>query len=194
MFRWAVGRKLGMSQLFDSDGKVVPVTVVKLFDVELVTRDQRIVRNGVELVRVDLTIAAESDELSGYSKKKTLWVSDAAEASLAELRRFSVSDSIKVRGISKGRGFAGTIKRHNFRGGPAAHGSKSHRLPGSIGAGTSPSEVVKGKKMPGRMGGDYVTMKGLRVFRVNEDAKLVFVRGSVPGCNGSVVELVGGKA
>jgi large subunit ribosomal protein L3 len=192
-----IGKKLGMTQLFDETGAVVPVTVVEAGPCPVVQiRTQE--KEGYQAVQL------------GFGNKKTsratkAEIGHAAKAGLAAapevLREFSVAadqapamgdrvtvelfevgGKVKITGTTKGRGFQGVVKRHGFAGGRASHGaSRVHRAPGSIGAGTNPSRVIKGKRLPGHMGSAQHTVRNLQVAKVDPERNLLYIRGAVPG-------------
>jgi large subunit ribosomal protein L3 len=198
-----VGRKLGMTRVFDPEtGTVTPVTVIEADPcpvVEVKTADA----DGYDAVQIAYDSVAErkitKPEL-GHLKKNGV---EGAFRHLVELRGqselvvgenvtvevFAPGEKVKVSGISHGKGFAGTIKRHNFHRGPKTHGSHNIRKPGSIGASATPSRVFKGMKMAGRMGGKRVTQVGLVVHEVDAERNLLLVKGAVPGPKNSFVEV-----
>jgi large subunit ribosomal protein L3 len=204
-----IGRKLGMTQKFAEDGSVVPVTVLKAGPCVVVQRKTKD-EDGYDAVQLGLVEAGRRTKATkpreGHFKK-------AGVAPCRVLREFrlgpgdgpKVGDSIKVTlfspaervtvsGVSKGKGFAGVVKRHAFRGGRATHGSMFHRAPGSIGASAFPSRVLPGMRAAGHMGQDRVTVKNLEVVEVIEDQDLLLVKGAVPGANGTYVEIVKSKS
>jgi large subunit ribosomal protein L3 len=199
-----LGRKLGMTQVFDpEDGRVERVTVIEAGPC-FVTAIRRAERDGYDAVQVGFGEVREKKltkaEL-GHLKKASVgplkhlreFRGDPGELEVgAEVKVDSVFEKgqvVKVSGVSKGKGFQGTIKRHNFHRGPVSHGSHNIRAPGSIGASADPSRVFKGIRGPGQMGAGRVTQRGLEVVDVRPNENLLFVRGSVPGPNGSVVEI-----
>ena len=199
-----LGRKLGMTQVFDpEDGHVERVTVIEAGPC-FVTAIRRAERDGYDAVQVGFGEVREKKltkpEL-GHLKKAGVgplkhlreFRGDPGELEVgAEVKvdsLFEKGQTVKVSGVSKGKGFQGTIKRHNFHRGPVSHGSHNIRAPGSIGASADPSRVFKGIRGPGQMGAGRVTQRGLEVVDVRPDDNLLFVRGSVPGPNGSVVEI-----
>jgi large subunit ribosomal protein L3 len=196
-----IGRKLGMTQIFDESGAVVPVTVIEAGPcpvVQVRTED----KDGYAAVQ--LGFGAQKDSRApraekGHAAKAGL---DAAPRVLKEFRfddapavgesvtvdGFERGIRVKVTGVTKGRGFQGVMKRHGFGGGRASHGAtRVHRAPGSIGAGTNPSRVIKGKKMPGHMGHAQQTVRNLLVAKVDAERNLLYVRGAVPGPVNGVV-------
>ena len=197
-----IGRKVGMTQVFQDDGTMVAVSVLAI-EPNTVTRLRTSDRDGYTAVQLgtetskkltkpeagqlkDLPKAAQSiktirefrvDSVDEYELGQTV--------SLVDL--FTEGDEVDVSGVSKGKGFAGHIKRHNFHRGPKTHGSDHHREPGSIGPGTTPGRVYRGMKMAGHMGDETVTIKKVRVVRTDPDRNLLLVKGSLPGARGSLI-------
>jgi len=203
MVNGILGIKVGMTQLFEKDGTAVPATVIKAGPC-VVVQKKTAAHDGYNAVQLGLVeFVAEKrvkKPMQGHFKKasvspakflKEFRLQDSAEATLVGEKvlvdQFSPSDLVDISGVSKGKGFAGVIKRHNFRGGAATHGSMFHRAPGSIGASAFPSRVLKGMRAAGHMGQDNVTTKNLRVVRVDVEQNLLIVRGAVPGSNGGYV-------
>ncbi len=197
-----LARKLGMTQRFLDDGKVERVTVLEAGPCP-VTAVRTVERDGYEAVQLAFDACKEKvltrAEL-GHLKKADAsahrvvreFRDEAGELLVGETVKadaFSVGDRVKVSGTSKGKGFQGTIKRHNFASGPKSHGSHNVRAPGSIGASATPSRVFKGIRGPGRMGGGRITQRGLTVVEVMGTRNLLLVRGAVPGPRGGVVEV-----
>ena len=194
-----LGEKLGMTQLFKDD-LMIPVTVIKAGPC-VVTQLKSAERDGYEAVQLgfgEMKKDKATMPVKGHLKKAgSEAVRIMAEVPLdpsvykpgqkIKVDIFEEGDRTDVSGISKGKGFAGVIKRWGFSGGPASHGSRFHRAPGSIGQCATPSRVFKGKKMPGRMGGDKVTVQNLLVVGVDREKDLLLVKGAVPGARGSVV-------
>jgi large subunit ribosomal protein L3 len=197
-----VGRKLGMTQVFDEEtGAVTPVTVIQAGPCPVVsvrTRDE----DGYDAVQLAYDEVPErklSKPRLGHLNKAGV----APHRRLVEVRgpheltagetvtvdAFEPGDRVKVSGISIGKGFAGTIKRHNFSSGPKSHGSHNIRAPGSIGASATPSRVFRGQKMAGRMGGKKVTQVGLKIHSVDPEENLLLVKGAVPGPKNAIVEV-----
>jgi large subunit ribosomal protein L3 len=208
MINGIIGRKLGMTQLFAPDGTVTPVTVIKAGPCVVVQKKSSAGPDGYDAVQLGLVedrpirLKNVTKPMRGHFEKTgggtppTRILKEfrldaaAAEASVGDkvlVDLFADGDSIEVVGQSKGRGFAGTVKRHNFNRGPESHGSMNVRAPGSIGASAYPSRVVKGVRSSGHMGDERVTIKGLTVARVDVENNLLMVRGAVPGANGTVV-------
>jgi large subunit ribosomal protein L3 len=197
-----LAKKLGMTQRFLDDGKVERVTVLEAGPCPVTAiRTHEI--DGYEAVQLGFGAVREkalNKPLLGHLKKvnsppvKTLteFRDEAGELQVGDtvtVEAFEVGQTVKVAGTSKGKGFQGTIKRHNFASGPKAHGSHNVRAPGSIGASATPSRVFKGIKGPGRMGGKRATQKGLTIVELMPEQNLMLVRGSVPGPKGGTVEV-----
>ena len=197
-----VGKKLGMTQIFDESGRAVPVTVIEAKPgvvVEVKTSD----KHGYEALKVGYFEDKKEKhytraELGMFKKagvepqrllREFKSMDGLAVGDKVTLEGFATGDKVNVIGTSKGKGFQGGMKRHNFRGGPSGHGSMFNRAPGSIGASSFPSRVFKGKRMPGRMGTDRVTMKNLKVADVRVEQNLILIEGAVPGAKNSVVEI-----
>ena len=197
-----LGRKLGMTQVFDEDGQVERVTVLEAGPCR-VTGIRTHERDGYEAVQLafgEVSEKALNKPLRGHLKKADAgplkhvreFRDEAGELTVGEdvkVDVFEKGQNVKVSGVSKGKGFQGTIKRHNFSRGPVTHGSHNVRAPGSIGASATPSRVFKGIRGPGQMGNKRVTQSGLTVVDVIPDENLLLLRGSVPGPKGGVVEI-----
>jgi large subunit ribosomal protein L3 len=197
-----VGRKLGMTQVFDEEtGSVTPVTVIQAGPCPVVavrTQDS----DGYDAVQLAYDEVPErklTKPKLGYLRKhevgphrRLVEIRGSSELTPGEtvtVESFEPGDRVKVSGVSIGKGFAGTIKRHNFGRGPTSHGSHNVRKPGSIGASATPSRVFKGMRMAGRMGGKRVTQVGLSVHSVDPEQHLMLVKGAVPGPKNSIVEV-----
>lgn len=199
MAKAIMAKKLGMTQIFKGD-VVVPVTVLKAGPC-VVTQLKVTDEDGYDAVQVGfgevkpnkvnkpMTGHFESNHLvpRRYLAELPLAPEDYITGQEIKVDIFCEGDHTDVTGISKGKGFAGVIKRHGFSGGPASHGSRFHRAPGSIGQCATPSRVFKGKKLPGRMGGEKVTAQNLLVVGVDSEQNLLMVKGAVPGPKGSLV-------
>ncbi|HEY2397404.1 MAG TPA: 50S ribosomal protein L3 [Solirubrobacteraceae bacterium] len=197
-----LAKKLGMTQVFQEDGRVARVTVLEAGPCP-VTAIRTSERDGYDAVQLAFGAAKEKHlskpELGHLRKADAPPMSrvvefrdEVGELVLGEkvtVESFEVGARVKISGTSKGKGFQGTIKRHNFASGPKSHGSHNVRAPGSIGASATPSRVVKGIRGPGQMGNRRVTQKGLEVVAVDAKENLLLVRGSVPGPRGSIVEV-----
>jgi large subunit ribosomal protein L3 len=207
MISGIIGRKVGMTQLFAEDGTVTPVTVIKAGPCVVVQTKSAGGRDGYNAVQLGLVedkpvrLKNVTKPLRGHFEKtgggvpptrvlKEIRLTAEPEAAIGDQIKvdvFADGDKVEVVGRSKGRGFAGTIKRHNFNRGPESHGSMSVRAPGSIGQSAYPSRVIKGTRSSGHMGDERVTIKGLTVAKVDVENNLLMVRGAVPGANGSLV-------
>ena len=192
-----IGRKVGMTQVFQPDGTMVAVSVVQLTP-NTVTRLRTPERDGYTAVQLGagerrkLTrpLAGQLKDLPRVRNIREFRIASAdgytvgQQITVADL--FNEGDLVDVTGVSKGQGFAGTVKRHNFSRGPKTHGSDNYRRPGSIGPGTTPGRVYKGLRMGGHMGSERVTIKKLRVVRVDSERNLILVKGTVPGAPGAL--------
>ncbi len=201
MVEGLIGRKLGMTQVFDEQGGSVPCTVLAAGPCVVVQKKEK-TRDGYEAVQLGLV---EPGKASGVGRARRGHFEKAGLPPTRRLREFrllpggeppvvgekvlvtlfKIRDRVDVIGISKGKGFQGVMKRHHFRGGAASHGSMFHRAPGSIGSSAFPSRTFAGTRMGGRMGGDRVTVKNLEVLRVDEENNLLVIRGAVPGARGA---------
>jgi len=192
-----LGKKVGMTQIFTKDGKVVPVTVVEA-NPNLIAQVKSVDSDGYNAIQIGVGVVKDKSVTKpqkGHFEKanikpvrviREIRLSDAPEQKLGDsitVDIFAEGEIVDVVGTSKGKGFAGTIKRHNFSRGPMAHGSKSHREPGSMGPRISGGggKVFKGKKLPGRMGGERVTVQRLTVARVDAERNLILIKGAIPG-------------
>ena len=199
-----IGKKLGMTQIFDEQGLAIPVTVIKV-DEMVVTQVKTVETDGYNAIQVGTVPAKEKhltkaqlghfkkNNLSNYRHLQEFRVENPQDYKVGDKIELSVLENVEkvdVTGKSIGKGFQGTVKRWNFGRGPMAHGSKNHREPGSIGAGTTPSRVIKGKRMAGNMGNERVTITKLKLVKVDSANGLVLVKGSVPGCEGRLVTIV----
>jgi large subunit ribosomal protein L3 len=205
MVNGIIGKKLGMTQIFAPDGTMTPVTVIKAGPCVVVQR-KTVSTDGYEAVQLGLVEERAPKRINkpmkGHFEKAGIPPTrilrefrldgddSAAEVNVGDkvlVDQFSENDLVDVVGTSKGRGFAGFIKRHGFAGGRASHGSMFHRAPGSIGASAFPSRVIKGTRMAGHMGVERNTIKNLRVVKVNTEDNIILVKGAVPGPNGAYV-------
>jgi len=204
MIKGILGKKLGMSQLFREDGELIPVTLIQTgpcYVIQKKTED----RDGYDAVQLAIETKKESrltkpekghqakagkgyfyhlrevecDDLSGVNE------GDEIKASSI----FAAGEKVKVSGVSKGKGFAGVVKRHHFGGHRASHGAKIHRTSGSIGSSADPSKVMKGKRMAGHMGAERTTVIGLEIVDVRDEQNIVVIKGAVPGAKGQLVIL-----
>ena len=196
-----LGRKLGMTQLFEESGKVVPVTVVQAGPM-FVTQIKTIENDGYKAIQVGYTEKKEkhaNQPMKGHFAKanvelkrylREFLVENPEEFELGQeisVDVFEANDIVDVVGISKGKGTQGSIKRHNYGRGPMGHGSKSHRVAGARSAGSYPARVFKGRKGSGKMGHDRVTVQNLEVVRVDADKNLLLIKGAIPGPKGGLV-------
>lgn len=200
-----IGRKIGMTRLYELSGAAIPVTVI-LIDNNRVTQIKTLENDKYTAIQLTAGFCKNSrvtKSLQGHFKKAGVEAGQTiAEFRHNELESFTVGQPIAisdvftegqiidVTGISKGKGFAGTVKRHNFGMQDATHGnSRSHRVPGSIGQNQTPGRVFKGKKMAGHMGNEVVTVQGIEIMKIDHNRSLLLVKGSVPGANNSVVKI-----
>jgi large subunit ribosomal protein L3 len=198
-----LGRKLGMTQVWSEDDRLVPVTVIEAGPC-VITQVKTAKRDGYDAMQIGFGEIAERKvnkpmaghfEKAGVEAKRHLMevrLEDGDTARAGDqitVEAFADTKSVHVSGVSKGKGFAGVIKRHNFKGGPGGHGSHSHRVPGSVGQCATPSRVFKGKKMPGHMGTDTVTVRNLDVVRIDAEQNLLIVKGAVPGAKGALLTI-----
>ena len=198
-----LGKKIGMTQVYRSDGQAVPVTVLKAGPCVVVQRKTP-ANDGYDAVQLGLVEFAKAKRVNkpeaGHLKKAnadgvkflrevrlTAGSDDLKPGDRVLVDQFKPTDKVDVIGVSKGRGYASLMKRHHFRGGPASHGSMFHRAPGSIGASSFPSRVFLGTRMAGHMGTDQVTIRNLEVIQVDAEDNVLMVKGAVPGPNGGYV-------
>ncbi|HNQ79546.1 MAG: 50S ribosomal protein L3 [Acidobacteriota bacterium] len=197
-----IGKKIGMTQGYDAAGNSLPLTVLKAGPCTVIQR-KTTKRDGYEAIQLalieDRPARKPGKALQGHYVKSGAPVMKVlrevrcdGETPLKEgdqifVDVFKAGEKVAVTGVSKGKGFAGVMKRHNFGGGAGAHGSMFHRAPGSIGASSYPSRVIKGLRMAGRMGGERVTVRNLVVFEADKDNNILVVKGAVPGPNGGYV-------
>jgi len=203
MIKIILGKKIGMTQLFDKD-MLVPVTVVEAGPCRVVQKktEKKDGYNAIQLGFGEIKEDRITRPLLGHFKKKGVspqrYLKEVRTGDIDQIKIgeeikvdiFKEGDLVNISGISKGKGFAGVMKRHNFKGGPASHGAKQwHRRPGSIGASSDPSRVFKGKKMPGRMGWEKTTVRNLRVMKVDEKGNFLLIKGALPGKNGDLLTI-----
>ncbi|MEB3321604.1 MAG: 50S ribosomal protein L3 [Synechococcaceae cyanobacterium] len=208
-----LGKKLGMSQFFDDDGRAIPVTVIEAGPCRITqlksgaTDGYTAVQLGFGEIREKLVnrparghLTRSGSELLRHLREYRVDALDGLElGGQVTVEAFEAGQKVDVSGDTVGRGFAGYQKRHGFSRGPMSHGSKNHRLPGSTGAGTTPGRIYPGKRMAGRYGGKQTTTRGLTVVQVDAERNLLVVKGSVPGKPGTLLDIrparrVGGKA
>jgi large subunit ribosomal protein L3 len=193
-----IGRKVGMTQVFQDDGTMVAVSVLAI-EPNTVTRLRTTERDGYTAVQLGTDVVKkltkpEAGQLKDLPKVATIRefrVDDIGAYEVGQVVAltdlFAAGDEVDITGVSKGKGFAGHIKRHHFHRGPSSHGSDHHREPGSIGPGTTPGRVYKGLKMAGHMGDERATIKKVRIVRTDPDRNLLLVKGSLPGPRGSLI-------
>jgi large subunit ribosomal protein L3 len=198
-----LGKKLGMTQIWSEDDKLVPVTVIEAGPC-VISQVKTVKRDGYSAMQIgfgEIKSKKVNKPTAGHFAKAKI----EPKANLAEVRldegdavkvgqaitidAFADAKSVHVTGVSKGKGFAGVMKRHNFKGGPGGHGSHSHRIPGSVGQCASPSRVFRGKKLPGHMGSETVTVRNLEIVKVDSEQNLLIVKGAVPGGKGALLTI-----
>ncbi len=198
-----LGKKIGMTNVFSSDGKLVPVTVVQVGPC-VVTQIKTIESDGYNALQLgfdEKPVEKLNKPMAGHLKKasdkgfrvlrefRTDDTENVEAGTIVGIDMFAVGDKVNISGISKGRGFQGTIKRHGFQRGPETHGSRNHRKPGSIGNSAWPGKVFKGKKLPGHMGVNRETVKNLTIIDIKHDDNLLLVKGPVPGFKTGILEV-----
>ncbi len=197
-----LGKKIGMTQIFDAEGKLIPVTVVEAGPC-IVVQQKDTENDGYQAVKVGYGSIKEKNANKPHKGQfakagiaplrylREVKVEDISEYPLGhevKVDVFQSGDMVDVTGVSKGKGIQGVIKRHNFSRGPMAHGSRHHRKPGSIGA-LGPNRVFKGKKLPGHMGKDKITIQGLEIVKVDVEKNLLLIKGSVPGARKTLITI-----
>ena len=203
MKKGIIGRKIGMTQIFDEKGNVIPVTVIEAGPC-VVAQVKTIETDGYNAVQLGFGDVKDKHinkpEAGHFAKAKLANKKHLREFKLENVENYKVGDEIKadvfeagekidVQGITKGKGFQGVIKRHGQHRGPMGHGSMYHRRPGSMGSTSTPGRVFKGKKLPGHMGRNTVTIQNLDVVKVDMDKNVILVKGSVPGAKGSILKV-----
>lgn len=203
MVKSILGKKLGMTRVFGDNGESMPVSVLEVGPCYII-QIKRNDKEGYNAIQIGFQTKKDkriNKPLSGHLKAagkggfnylQEIKVDDTDVFELGQeisSEIFTIGDLVTVRGTSKGRGFAGVVKRWGFSGGGKSHGCRSHKVPGSLGASATPSRVMKGKKLPGRMGNEKVTVKNLKVINVIKEKNIILVKGSVPGSKGSLLEV-----
>ncbi len=205
-----LGNKIGMTQIFDENGFAMPVTLIKVGPC-VVTQIKNLETDGYNAVQVGFSPLSETEQelklnklnkplLGHFKKAGTTFCKYVREYRVNEtdnyllgqvydINNFESGQSVEISGKSIGKGFAGTVKRHKFTRGPMAHGSKNHREPGSIGAGTTPGRVYPGKRMAGRLGAKNTTVKGLKILKIDSKENILVVKGNVPGKPGNLLNI-----
>lgn len=202
MTKGIIGRKLGMTQIFNEQGQVVPVTVIQAGPCVVVQR-KTVAKEGYDAIQIGFVDPKGGKRASkperGHAEKhgvapvrvlrefKVEAGSEAKEGDSVTVAQFEAKAIVNVIGTSKGKGFAGVMKRHHFKGGRATHGSMHHRAPGSIGGSSDPSRVYPGMRMGGHMGAEQVTVRNLEIARVDSENNLLLIKGAVPGPKGGYV-------
>lgn len=201
MVNGLLGKKLGMTQVFLDDGRVVPVTVIQLgpCNVMQIKTEETDGYSAVQIGFLDKKRKSATNPAIGHAKKASVepkrFMKEVSSDSISEIKLgqeltvdiFKEESTVDVTGITIGKGFAGVMKRWGFSGGPATHGSNCHRIAGSVGAGTNPGRVIKGRKMSGRMGGKNKSILNLDVVKIDKDKNLMMVKGAIPGSDGGCV-------
>lgn len=196
-----IGKKIGMTQIFNATGNAIPVTILQIGPCTVTQ-----IKKNKENSHINVQLGYEytnPNQLKkpniGHLKKikvpcfkylkeyKTSSYTNLKIGQVLNLKEFQIGNYVHISGISTGKGFSGYQKKHNFHRGPMSHGSKNHRRPGSIGAGTTPGRVFPGKRMAGRMGNRKVTIKNLQIIDINLYKNIIIIRGSVPGKNGKII-------
>lgn len=204
MSKGILGKKLGTTRVFRENGQSIPVSALEVGPCYII-QVKRTEKDGYNAIQIGFQPRKKerlNKPLSGHYRAagkggftflRELRVDDLEPYELGQeitSEIFDVGDRVMVRGVSKGRGFSGVVKRWGFSGGDTSHGCRSHRVPGSLGASATPSRVMKGKKLPGRMGNQRVTVKNLKVVDVIREKNLILVKGAVPGSKGGLVEVM----
>ena len=199
-----LGNKIGMTQIFDESGNIIPVTILKVGPC-VVTQVKMKSKDGYDSIQIGYgNVSSKSltqPELGHLQKSKVQPLKYLKEFKINEKDEFAIGQVLKVdsfvpgqfvniRGKSIGKGFSGLQQRHNFTRGPMTHGSKNHRAPGSIGMGTTPGRVLPGKKMAGQLGNKMTTIKKLKVIQINPEENILVIKGSVPGKPGNLLSIV----
>lgn len=203
MKKTIIGKKIGMTQIFDEEGKVIPVTVIEAGPC-VVAQVKSVETDGYNAIQLGFGEVKESKvnrpEKGHFAKANIAAKKHLREFRVDEVENYKVGDEIKadtfekgdkidVQGTSKGKGFQGVIKRHGQSRGPMGHGSMYHRRPGSMGSTSTPGRVFKGKRLPGHMGANTITIQNLEVVAVDLDKNVILVKGSVPGVNGAILKI-----
>jgi large subunit ribosomal protein L3 len=199
-----LGNKIGMTQIFDETGNIIPVTILKVGPC-IVTEVKTIEKNGYNSIQVgyrDVSSKSLTQSELGHLQKsniqplkylKEFRMNKESEFEIGQVLNvdaFEPGQLVNIQGKTIGKGFSGLQKRHNFTRGPMTHGSKNHRAPGSIGMGTTPGRVLPGKKMAGQLGNKIITIKNLKVIQINSEENILVIKGSVPGKPGNLLSIV----
>nr|YP_009497108.1 ribosomal protein L3 [Psammoneis obaidii]AWT39821.1 ribosomal protein L3 [Psammoneis obaidii] len=199
-----LGNKIGMTQIFDESGNIIPITILKVGPC-IITQIKTTLKDGYNSIQIGYGNVSNKSlnqpQLGHLQKSNIQSLKYLKEFQINEIEEFEIGQVLKVdtfspgqlvniRGKSIGKGFSGLQKRHNFTRGPMSHGSKNHRAPGSIGMGTTPGRVLPGKKMAGQLGNKMTTIKKLKVIQINEEENILVIKGSVPGKPGNLLSIV----
>lgn len=203
-----LGNKVGMTQIFDESGNIIPITIIKVGPC-IITQVKTVLKDGYNAIQVgykdtsskSLTqselghLQASNIKPLKYLKEFRLLDStnDYAVGQILDIDSFNINEYVNIQGKSIGKGFSGLQKRHNFTRGPMTHGSKNHRAPGSIGMGTTPGRVLPGKRMAGQLGNKVTTVKKLKIIQINKNENLLVIKGSVPGKPGNLLKILPSK-
>ncbi len=203
MKKGIIGKKVGMTQIFDENGLVIPVTVIEAGPC-VVAQVKTVETDGYDAIQLGFgevkAKRVNKPSMGHFAKSKLEAKKHLREFRLDDVANFKVGDEVKadifqegekvdIQGITKGKGFQGVIKRHGQSRGPMGHGSMYHRRPGSMGSTSTPGRVFKGKKLPGHMGQETVTIQNLDIVKVDMDKNVILVKGSVPGCKGAILKI-----
>lgn len=204
MIKGLLGNKIGMTQIFDNSGNIIPVTILKAGPC-VVTQVKTALKDGYDAVQIGYSnisskyltqpqlghLQKSNIQALKYLKEfRTQEISEVNVGQVITVQNFEPGELVNIRGKSIGKGFSGLQKRHNFSRGPMTHGSKNHRAPGSIGMGTTPGRVLPGKKMAGQLGNKTITVKKLEIIQTNKEENILIVKGSVPGKPGNLISIV----
>lgn len=206
MFIGIIAKKIGMTYIFDKENNFIPVTILQtspsiIIDIKNLNNEYNIIQIGSWILDYKKQKNLKKSKLSFFLKKKTSIFEYIKEYKInknfefkigdnIDLNFLKINDKIKISGLSIGKGTLGNIKRHNFKRGPMTHGSKHHRLQGSLGAGTTPGRVFPGKKMSGRVGNKKITFKGIKIMDINYKENILIVKGSIPGKFGNSIHIL----
>ena len=203
-----LGNKIGMTQIFDESGNIIPVTIVKVGPC-VITQIKTVLKDGYNAIQIgygDVSSKSLTQPELGHLQTSNIQplkylkefrladsTSDFSVGQVLNVDSFITGEYVNIQGKSIGKGFSGLQKRHNFTRGPMTHGSKNHRAPGSIGMGTTPGRVLPGKRMAGQLGNKTTTVKKLKIIQINTDENLLVVKGSVPGKPGNLLKILPSK-
>jgi len=186
-----IGKKIGMTRIIQDDGRVIPITVIQCEPNEI-TQVKTIGKDGYPAIVLGFSKLKKPSKTKKFKHVKEFRIKEGDQyekGGKISLENFTELEKVNITSISKGKGFQGVIKRHNFSRGPETHGSHHHREPGSVGACTKPGRVAKGKKLPGRMGNASVTIKGARIIKLDAERNIICLSCPIPGPNGGIVTI-----